>query len=260
MRPDRLADRMARTGALVRHNTGLLARDPGHLIAYLAMPMVLMVVEAPLCSSALHSRTAGTLQAVTGILAMFSLLALSIVGNAILADRTWRTWDRLRATPAAPAELLLGKAVPIFVVLVFQQAVLLGFGVAVLGLRPPVYRLPLLALAVLVWGVALLCAGSALATVVRSHGQLSAASDIGGMVVSCLGGALAPLPAMPGWARALAPVSPGYWAMTALRAAVTGSATDTLRAVAVLACLAVVTGVLACLRIGRGRGRGALGQ
>jgi ABC-2 type transport system permease protein len=255
-----LPDRLARVGALIRHNAGLLARDPGHLIAYLVMPMVLMVIEAPLYSSALRSDTAGTVQAVTGVLAMFSLLALSIVGNAMLADRTWHTWDRLRATPAAPAELLIGKAVPIFVVLVVQQAVLLCFGVVVLGMRPPGDRLPLLALAVLVWGAALLCAGSALATVVRSHGQLSAASDIGGMVVSCLGGALAPLPAMPGWARPLAPVSPGYWAMAALRGSVTGSTTDTLRAIAVLACLAAVTGVLACLRIRHGWGRGALSQ
>lgn len=30
----------------------------------------------------------------------FSLLALSVVGTGILTERSWRTWDRLRATPA----------------------------------------------------------------------------------------------------------------------------------------------------------------
>jgi ABC-2 type transport system permease protein len=244
-----------RVGALVRHNVVLLARDPGHLIAYLVMPMVLMLVEAPLYRSAAHDRGAGTVQVVTGMLVMFSLLSLSIVGNAMLAERTWRTWDRLRATPAPAGELLLGKALPVLGVLVVQQAVLLGFGAGALGLRPAPGRLPLVALAVLVWGAALLGCGSALASVVRSHGQLGAACDIAGLVLAGLGGALSPLPAMPAWARAAAPASPGYWAMRALRDALAGNTAGTLRAAAVLATLAAVTAALAAWRIRRGWSR-----
>jgi ABC-2 type transport system permease protein len=250
--------RGTRVAALVRHNVVLLARDPGHLIAYLVMPMVLMLVEAPLYRSALHDRNAGTVQIVTGLLVMFSLLSLSIVGNAMLAERTWRTWDRLRATPAPAGELLVGKAFPVLGVLLVQQAVLLGFGVGVLGLRPAAGRLPLVALAVLAWGAALLGCGSALATVVRSHGQLGAASDICGLVLAGLGGALSPLSAMPSWARAAAPVSPGYWAMAALRDALAGHPAATLRATAILAALAAVTATVAAWRIRRGWGRSPL--
>lgn len=247
--------RATRLAALVRHNLVLLARDPGHLIAYLVMPMVLMVVEAPLFRSALHDRGAGTTQVVTGLLVMFSLLSLSIVGNAVLAERTWHTWDRLRATPAPAGELLVGKALPVLAVLLVQQAVLLGFGTGVLGLRPAPDRLPLVALAVLAWGTALLGCGSALASVVRSHGQLSAASDICGLVLAGLGGALTPLSTMPGWARAAAPASPGYWALAALRDALAGHTAATLRATAVLAALAAVTATLATYRIRRGWSR-----
>jgi len=244
-----------RIGVLLRHNLILVGRDPGHLIAYIVMPMVLMLLEAPLYRAAMRG-SLGTTQVVTGMLVMFSLLALSIVGYAVLTERTWQTWDRLRATPAAPLELLIGKAGTILAVLVAQQAALLGFGARVLGLRVPGAKaMGLLCLAVLCWGVTLLAGGSALGLAVRSPGQLSAISDIAGLVLTGLGGALAPLSAMPGWARVAAPVSPGYWAMAALRAALSGDTVGTLRAVGVLLALAGVAAGYACWRVSRTRTR-----
>lgn len=244
-----------RVGALIRHNLVLVGRDPGQFIAYLVMPMVLMAVEAPLYRSALRGQglDAGTVRVVAGMLVMFSLLSLNIIGNQILAERTWRTWDRLRATAASPAELLAGRATPALLVLVVQQAALIGFGVLALGLRPA--DPALLAVVVLAWAVAVLGIGAALAALVRSHGQLGAACDIGALVLSGLGGALAPSETMPSWARAIAPLSPGYWAMQALRGALTGRPGVALPAVAVLAGLGAVTGAVACVRIGRGWGR-----
>jgi hypothetical protein len=82
-------------------------------------------------------------------------------------ERTWGTWDRLRATSARSGELLATKALP-------------GFGM--LALR------------------------------------------VG---------------------RAAAPASPGYWAMSALRAALQGQPGATLRAAAVLLAVAGVTAALA---------------
>jgi ABC-2 type transport system permease protein len=52
-----------------------------------------------------------------------------------LTERTWRTWDRIRATGARPADMLAGKAVPAFAMLAVQQTVVLGFGVVVFGMR-----------------------------------------------------------------------------------------------------------------------------
>jgi ABC-2 type transport system permease protein len=251
-----LPDRTYRVGVLLRHNLVLVARDPGHLIAYLVMPMVLMAVQAPLYQRALRG-VAGTTQVVSGMLVMFSLLALSIVGNAVLAERTWRTWDRLRATPAGAGELMLGKAAAVFAVLLLQQLVLLGFGAGVLRLRLGPQP-ALLAVPVLCWGAALLAGGAALAVVVRGHGQLSAACDVGGLLLAGLGGALAPLSAMPGWARAVAPVSPGYWAMGGLHAALAGDVAGTVRDAAVLLALALAAGAVVAVRMRRGWTRTAL--
>jgi ABC-2 type transport system permease protein len=147
--------------------------------------MVLMLVFKPLYGGTVRD---GSTQAVTGMLVMFSVLSLSIVGTATLSERTWRTWDRLRTTPATAVESLAGKAIPVFVILAVQQGVLLAYGSLVVGM--PVSGTPgLLVLAVAVWGFALQAIGTAVAALVRSQGELSAVCDIGALAVSALGGA-----------------------------------------------------------------------
>jgi ABC-2 type transport system permease protein len=248
--------RLDRIAVLSRHNLTLVAREPGPMISRIVMPVAIVLVLRPLYTSALGGQARGTTQTVIGMLVMFSLLGMSVVGNAVLSERTWHTLDRLRATPAGPVELLTGKAVPVLLLVVLQQAVVLGLGVGALGLRVASYGL--LALAVGAWAVALLCIGSAIAMLVRSHAELSAVMDIGSMVFTCVGGALVPLAAMPGWAQAIAPASPGYWAMRGLRAALAGDAHTTLTSTAVLAGVAALAGTVAGLRLVRGWGRSSL--
>ena len=45
-------------------------------------------------------RRPGTARAVTGMLVLFSLMGLSIVGGSLLTERAWHTLDRVRVTPA----------------------------------------------------------------------------------------------------------------------------------------------------------------
>jgi len=243
---------VARIGVLVRHNFSLLTSEPGPLISRLLQPLVLILLMEPLYVAALAREgvQAGRAQVVTGMLVLFSLLALSVVGGAIMAERTWRSWDRLRATPARASELLLGKAVPAFVLLAVQQAAVISFGVVVFGLQ--VRSVALLALAVGCWALALLGIGATFGAVLRSPNELQVAYDIGGVLLSALGGAMVPLTSLPGWAQAIAPTSPGYWAMSALRSALLGQAAGTLRAASVLLAVAAVMGTLAAWRISRG--------
>jgi len=243
-----------RVVALINHNLGLMLREPGPLISRIVMPVVLMTVLRPLYLAAVP--TGGTSQAVTGILVMFSLLGMSVTGASILAERVWHTADRLRTSPARPAEIMVGKAVPVLFLLLAQQAVLLTYGVLVLGLR--VANLGLLAVAVFGWAVALLGLGAAVATLVRSQGELSAATDVGGLICTCLGGALVPLASLPSWAQALAPASPGYWAMRALGSALAGQAPATLAATGTLVAVGLAAAVVAGAKLARGWGRARL--
>jgi ABC-2 type transport system permease protein len=243
-----------RTGAIIRHNTILFLREPAPLVGRIVLPLVFLALLHPLYQAA-QGPAEGTTQAVIATLVTFSLLALSIAGSSILTERIWHTWERVRATEARPAEVLAGKAVPVMAALLVQQAIIVGFGVVVLGLT--VASPPLLVLALLAWTVALLGMGTALGVVARSMSEMSLGYDIGGMILSSLGGALVPLSAMPGWMRHVAPASPGYWAVSALRAALHGDGTGTLRASAVLAGFALVFALVAALRAGRGAARTA---
>ncbi|MGH3303775.1 MAG: ABC transporter permease [Streptosporangiaceae bacterium] len=238
-----------RVAALTRHNLLLRRRDPANLITYVITPMVLIALFKPVLTRLMPD--GGTAQDVTGMLVLSSTLALQLVGMSLLSERTWRTWEMLRATPASAAELLIGKAVPVLAVLLLQQTVVIGYGVAVAGLRmtgPPF----LLLLAMLVWSMTLLAAGSLLATLVRSHSQLAVLTDIGAIVLSTLAGALLPLSMMPSIARHLAPASPGYWAISMLKAALRGNTAATLRPAAILGAITIVAGTLACQRLRSG--------
>jgi ABC-2 type transport system permease protein len=242
-------DGARRTGAVARHNAMLLLREPGPLASRMVLPLAFLLLLHPLYQAA-QGRRDGIAQAVIATLITFSLLALSIAGGAILMERTGHTWDRIRATPVRPAELLTGKALPVLAALLAQQALVTGFGVVVLGLH--VASVPLLAVALLAWTAALLTLGAAAGLLARSFSELSAAYDIGGMLLSSLGGALVPLAAMPGWIQHAAPASPGYWAVSALRDAMSGSAGGTLRAAAVLLVFALGFALAAALRARRG--------
>lgn len=238
-----------RVAALTRHNLLLRRRDPSNLITYMIIPMILIAMFKPILTRLMAD--GGTAQAVTGQLVLSSTLALQIVGMSLLSERTWRTWEMLRVTPATAVELLIGKAVPVLAALLLQQAVVIGYGVGVAGLSvtgPPF----LLLLAMLVWSVTLLAAGSLLATLVASNSQLAVLTDIGAIAISTLGGALLPVSMMPAIARHLAPASPGYWAIGMLKAAVRGDAAGTLGPAAVLGTIAVTAGIAACLRLRRG--------
>lgn len=258
LRPPVLWPEPGRIAVLVRHNFALLFGEPGPLISRLVQPLVLMTLMRPLYLAALAREgvQAGTVQVVAGMLVLFSLLALSVVGGSIMAERSWRTWDRLRSTPARAGELLLGKAIPAFAMLAAQQAVVISFGIVVFGLR--VRSLGLVTLAITCWALALLGIGATFGAMLRSQGELQVAYDIGGVLLSALGGAMVPLASLPGWARAIAPASPGYWAMSALRSAVLGQAAGTLRAAGVLLVVAAIMGTLATWRIGRGWPRSQL--
>jgi len=244
-------DGLLRTGVLIRHNTAVMLHEPGPLIGRLVMPLILLLALRPLYEEA--QGPGGTGEAVVGSLVTFSLLAMSIVGSSILSERAWRTWDRLRATPVRPAELLVGKSVPVLGMLAAQQVLVLGFGVVVFGM--PVAAPGLLIAACAAWGLALLGMGTAVGVLVRSYGQLSAVFDIGGLFFTTLGGALVPLSTLPGWVREVSPVSPGYWAAESLRHAAAGDAAPTLKGVGVLLAVAAAGAATAAWRVARGWGR-----
>jgi ABC-2 type transport system permease protein len=225
-----------RLWAEIRHQVTLLARDPGPMIGYVVMGLLLITVARPLYGAL---GVPGTADAAGGMAVMFSLFALKVAAAHLLNERTWHTWDRLRSSPAGFGEILAGKAVPIYAAIVAQQLILFGFAVAAFGLHP---RAGWWALAGcgLAWSACVLLLGVGSATLARSPAQLSAAGDIFALLTTVLGGALVPLRLLPSWLRHVAPVSPGYWGLAAYRAALTGTAGQLDRPLGMLAVFAAI--------------------
>jgi ABC-2 type transport system permease protein len=231
-----------RLTAEVRHQTILLARDPGPMIGYLVMGLLLITVTRPLYTVldrlSAAPGAAGTDQAAAGMAVMFSLFALKISAAHLLNEHTWHTWDRLRASPARFGEILAGKALPIFVAILAQQALLFGVSAAAFGLHPAA-GWPALTACALAWSACVLLLGSGASTLARTPAQLSAAGDIFALLTTVLGGAIVPVALLPGWLRPIAPASPGYWALDAYRCALTGTPAQLGRPLAMLGVFAL---------------------
>jgi len=239
-----------RLAAEVRHQAVLLARDPGPLIGYTVMPLLLITVLRPMYGTLAHlasnADSSGTDQAAAGMAVMFSLFALKVVGASMLNERTWNTWDRLRASPAGSGEILLGKAIPMYGAILAQQTILFGFAAIVFGLRPESGWWTLAA-CIAAWSACVLLLGTAASTLARSPAQLSAAGDVLAIVTTILAGALVPGALLPQWLQHLAPISPGYWAIHAYKAALLDHGGSLARPLAILAAfgaIGVVQGII----------------
>ena len=207
--------------AVARLNATLFRRDPGPILAYISMPLLLMFFLAPLYGLSTHSSAAGNAHAVAGMAVMFAMFVINPMGTSFFGEHGWRTWERLRAAPATSLELMAGKALPVFAVLGAQSALILGVGLT--ALQVPVRGSPLaLAAVVVAYQLSVLALGLCLIALSRTRGQLGVLADSGGMLFACMGGALVPAAALPGWASALAPVFPSHWAMRGMTAAIDG--------------------------------------
>lgn len=181
---------------------------------------------------------------------MFGFFVAGTVGFSVFREHGWKTWDRLRVSAISPPMLLLGFTLPWTVVHVLYSGALLLAGALTVGLRlnggsAIAVGLMLIAYSSVVVSIILL-----LTATFRTVNQLSGFQNIGAMAFAGLGGALVPLEQLPGWARAIAPVTPAYWAMRGHRSIFLdeGGISQVALPAAVLLGAAVVLSLLASIR------------
>jgi len=137
------------------------------------------------------------------------LLGISL---ALLDERDWGTFARLRATPTPLAAVLGAKLTPRFVVGIVQMALLfavgrLFFGVS-LGPEPWALALPT---------VGIVAAGAAFGLVVAGLAQSREAvlplGSIAILTMAAAGGCWWPIDLEPRWMQSVARAFPTFWAM-----------------------------------------------
>jgi ABC-2 type transport system permease protein len=242
-----------RSGAIIRQDLRILRSDPVFLIVMIVMPLLVMAFIKPAFRAALVEsgvRDAnGAEQSVPGSATMFAFFLMGNLGFAVFREHGWNTWERLRASRATAIEIMTGKMVTPLLSLALQLTVLFGIGGLAFGLdvRGSVVALAVVAAALAVCLVAL---GFLLLAVCRTVLQLNAITNLGTIVLAGLAGAITPITALPDWARSVAPVTPGYWAMRGFRTVILrgGGLGDVVLPVLMLLAFTAVFGAVAALR------------
>lgn len=205
-----------RSWALVRHELKALVDDPGSLVFLLVMPLLMMGLMKPLFGLSLQAEgfigANGSEQAVPGMAAMFATFTASFAGFTFFREHGWRTWDRLRASRAATADIMVGKLAPTFLVAVVQIAGLFALGVVLFDLVVTGSVLALV-LVIVAFSASMLSFGTAITSLSRTSLQLNTYANLFGIVFAGIGGALVPIEVLPTWVQGAGKFVPTYWAM-----------------------------------------------
>lgn len=241
------------TWAILRHEMRVLLMDPSTLIFVVLMPLLMVALTQELFASQLQDQgypdANGAEFGVPGMAVAFASFSVGYAGFSFFRDHGWGTWDRLRATPASSTDIIIGKVLPNVLQSVLQLGLLFGLGGPLFGLEITGSWLAL-GLLIVVLALALSAFGMVVTAFARSTNQLNAIGSIGGTALALLGGAWVPVEAMPGWAEAVAPALPTYWAMEGFRDVILdrGGLADALLPAAVVAAFGVAFTALAAWR------------
>lgn len=205
---------------IARNDLAVSVRQPALYVMFLAIPIVVISYLVPTVGALLRARgyasANGSELVVPGMTVMFGFFVLTLAGHSVLTEYQDETWARLRALPARPMDILVGKTITPLTMALAQQVLLFAGGVFIFDME---IKGPKIALVVIGASFAILVAGLSIAViaVARTFQQVSLFANVSMLVLGGLGSAFAPPELMPGWARAIAPYTPGYWTIDAYR-------------------------------------------
>jgi len=174
------------------------------------------------------------------ITVMFVMVSILGMTQALAEERMLGILQRLGMMPVSKAQLLGGKLLSVYVMGLFQFAILFAFG-ELLGVD--FGRSPLaVALVAGSYVLAITALALALAALVRTPQQATGIATFAYMVLAPLGGAWWPLTFVPVWMQTLGHISPIAWCLGAFNALIfhQGTLPDVLESVGVLLLFAVV--------------------
>jgi ABC-2 type transport system permease protein len=212
-----------RVAAIIRHELRLVARDPFPIVVLIAFPVLAMTFLKPAFKLAVvadgYPDANGSEQVVPGQAVLNAFFIVSMTSFAFFSEYGWNTWERLRASAATSAEIVVAKAVPRFVMSIAGFVVVFAVGIVFLDLES---NGPLVALVpvVLALAICLVMLGVVATALSRTIAQANAFAMVGLVLFGAIGGALVPINVLPDWARAIAPVTPTYWAMRGFRSVI----------------------------------------
>ncbi len=160
---------------------------------------------------------------VPGATILFVFLMASTTAMSLYSEKKTGTFRRLLAAPLAKAELLGGKMLPGFVIILVQIVVIFGASVLLLpvvGLDRLYLGNDILALVLLSLLVALCSSslGLLIASIARTEAQISGISVVAMWIMGAVSGAFVPTFFLGDFLGTVGKITPQYWAVSAYTA------------------------------------------
>lgn len=241
------------TGAvmLMRNQFRILRRDPMFLVIMAGMPIIVSPMLKRSAAAALaisgNDGTSGAEQVVPGGAVMFAFFVAGSLPFQVFKEHGWHTWERVRASGVSGPDLAIGFSVPWVIITALYQVVVMAVGVVTMDFDPWESLLPITIL-IVCYSCALVSIAALVTTMFQSIQTVQGIVNLGATVFGSIGGSLVPVDSLPGWAQAIAPATPAYWAMRGYRSVlIDGGGLDSI----VLPC-AVLLGVTAAFGLAAG--------
>jgi ABC-2 type transport system permease protein len=196
--------------------------DPGQFFVLVMLPVLMITALTPMALAVLrmkgYSNANGAEQSVPGMAVLFSFTSTTILGGSFFREHHWNTWERLRASPALPFEIILGKCGPVFVLSMCQLSIVWCVGILAfhLHISGSLFTIAILT-GFLSW--ATLGIGMALVALCRTIDQIGIIGNIGSMVLGGLSGAFVPID-LHSSSGMVARFSPLFWALKAYQSVI----------------------------------------
>lgn len=237
---------MSATGAMVRSEARLLARNPGVVLWTVLLPVAACIILSSLSGTTKPMASFGgasVLQVYQPILVMFVMVLLSVqaLPDVLTRYREMGILKRLRTTPASPTLLLVAQFVLISSVSIACATVMVLVPGVVAGMWPQQPVGFVLSYLLAMW--AFMGIGMVISGVFRNAKVAAGFGTVVFFVLVFFAGLWIPRPTMPDWMRTISDLTPSGAASDALTRTAAGSWPDVgdLVTLAVWAVLGTVT-------------------
>jgi ABC-2 type transport system permease protein len=147
-----------------------------------------------------------------GFALMFAFFLISHLADTVMNERTTGTLRRLMTTPVTRAQILFGKALPFFLIAVFQLAFVLAL--CNMAFKVPLGNNPIaLTVILLATGLAVAGMGILIAALVKNETQAGVVATLAVLIMAAVSGCLMPQVKVAG----LNLVTPHYWALEGIQ-------------------------------------------
>ena len=200
-------------------------RNPVWLFIGLFQPICYMLLFAPLLKNLAGTPGFPSGNAYNiftpGLMVMMAIFGVGFAGFGIIGRLRSGFIERMRVTPVSRLAMILGSLAVDMCLFLLQIALLVAVGL-LLGFRPSAGGLALLALLLILAGMAMACFSYALALLIRDEGGLAASVNLFVLPLMLLSGILLPLTLAPDVLQNVAKFNPFAYAVDASRALVGG--------------------------------------